>query len=247
MDSSPNSTWKRKVEQKYNKGIAYPRYNVNWLRIYDTLNRLGWSGLVGVITSADEFRFILDNYDKLKQWDVQKVFEKACTRGYVNVVLQLFPVINPANNSNISIITACKYGHYEIAALLLNDSRVDPASQNNNAIIAACIGNHADTAELLLKDNRVDPSVNDNVIIKEIYSIVLGTIGFIYRKLHPRGEFSLANIILKYGDVMNMIPPEEVNNFINYFRIMAMLLKDPRVRDTLDPQLMSKYSAYLGG
>lgn len=52
---------------------------------------------------------------------------------------------------------AVKYGHADVVAMLLNDSRIAPRAENNILIKKAVTCCHAEVVKLLLVDFRIDP------------------------------------------------------------------------------------------
>ncbi|KAJ1559996.1 hypothetical protein HK096_010427, partial [Nowakowskiella sp. JEL0078] len=149
-------------------------------------------------------------------------------------------------DKRIPLRSAFKYGfkHFDIAKLLMKDSRVDPSANNNELLlIATVIGHHA-LLKLLLSDSRVDPS--DSIIVAaqqgnlETMIILLND----YR-VHPTAEnIGLVYLASQSGFVDNVkvlladgrFDPSASTNAAIYFasncgniEIVKVLLADSRV------------------
>ena len=70
------------------------------------------------------------------------------------------PRIDPTDENERALVSACYNANHEALALLLADGRADPTFDNNLALIASI--RHPDCLELLLDDGRADPSADDN-------------------------------------------------------------------------------------
>ena len=86
------------------------------------------------------------------------IFIQACIYNKIDLVIQLFPYIDPCARINSAIRSASFNGHHEVVRILLNDKRVDPSVCNNDAMRSASYRGRHEVVKLLLNDNRVDPS-----------------------------------------------------------------------------------------
>jgi len=78
--------------------------------------------------------------------------------------------VNPAENSNQALLTACTKGHTEIVRLLLAlppERGVNPGAQNNFAFQSACQFGHSEIVRMLL-DLPLNRGVaaNDNAALR---------------------------------------------------------------------------------
>lgn len=154
----------------------------------------------------------------------------ASTNGYAEIVELLLadPRVDPAVKDNFAFIQACKQGHVEVAKLLLQDPRVDPTDNYNRALQMSVAYNHLDVVELLLNDPRIDPNANGSHAI--LYSSKFGYL-------------EMVKLLLKHP---NLDPTVDNNDALKRARkhpkILKLLLADPRVRDSLTPAEIAKFS-----
>lgn len=114
---------------------------------------------------------ITDGADPSKARDKygQTVLYNACRNGRADAVRLLLADsrIDPSVNDNECIHVACSFGYMHIAALLLEDNRVNPQDPNGTTPLeAAATRGHDDIVSYLLSDSRVDPSSHDNFAIR---------------------------------------------------------------------------------
>jgi hypothetical protein len=64
------------------------------------------------------------------------------------------------------LIEACWNDHLAVAALLLQDSRVNPIARDSYVFRQACGGGFTEVVSLFLKNPRVNPAVSNNAPLK---------------------------------------------------------------------------------
>jgi hypothetical protein len=70
--------------------------------------------------------------------------------------------VNPSKNDNYAIVSASSGGRYDIAQLLIKDSRVDPTGMNNLSIYMAYTNQDDRIVDLLWSDQRVKNTLINN-------------------------------------------------------------------------------------
>lgn len=71
----------------------------------------------------------------------------------------------PNLTDDLALYCSLRYGHLEIAKLLLQDSRVNPAAKNNYPLLRSAECGYTDIVQILLQDPRVDPSARDSAAL----------------------------------------------------------------------------------
>jgi ankyrin repeat protein len=91
----------------------------------------------------------------------------ACSNGHVHVVEFLLadPRIYAASPNNLT--GAVCYGHKDVVALLLKDSRIDPANKAKQYIRIAVEEGHDDVLRCLLRDPRMHQDTDNICLLVE--------------------------------------------------------------------------------
>ncbi|KAI8900063.1 ankyrin repeat-containing domain protein [Globomyces pollinis-pini] len=176
----------------------------------------------------------------------QEMFLKALDPISTNLVLAMLEDedIDPTDDDNFAIITACtsgtievvqkllknedvelegcigpagENGHAEVIKLLLQDDRIDPTEDDSQALRLASENGHLEVVELLLEDGRADPSDDDN------YAICFASLN---------GHYEIVKLLMKD----DRTDPSGDNNYAirsaasgGHSEIVQLLLTDERV------------------
>lgn len=223
--------------------------------LYKAINTLGDPELVSAaMKRGADANKISSDITKVKNPEIIKVIltnsqtdispnsliYKATKMGLEDEIIDLIKdnKLDPGKKQSILLVWAVGFGREKLVKALLKDKRVKPENEKESVTealsIAIARGNN-DLVKLLIKDARVDPSADYNRPIKvasqfgnkEIVEILLKD-----KRVDPSAKDLSDN-----KDNFS-IRSAALNNHIN---IVALLLKDPRVRKKLDNYELKTY------
>lgn len=158
-----NNFWLEKLTLHFNipDNIIHP---VNWYKTYGELVEgkvtVSVSCYMGLLT---ELMILVHNGEKLHHTHLLA----ACRHNRINIVkwLVVDKQMDPNDNTNIVLRTACCYNSPPIVEFLLSCPNIDPTYSDGmfNIVVSR---NHQEIVSLLLQDSRIDPSIDDNQAIK---------------------------------------------------------------------------------
>lgn len=163
---------------------------------------------------------------------MERLFRMACRDGNVTFVNAL--LYWPLLSVDRGLYIACRYGHYHVVKLLLNDPRCDPGSYDNKALFETIERGSTTILELLLDDGRVDPSVNLNNALA--FACHVGHGGLVSKillddRVDPSRYGNKALILACVG---------------RHVDVVSVLLRDSRVNESSDVRMMLKWSSRRG-
>jgi hypothetical protein len=166
---------------------------------------------------------LLDDIDPA--YDHNRAVSYAAKHGCLLVVACLLrdSRVDPADNDSLALRWAAKNGHADVVALLLRDARCDPSANDQQAVYDAAHAGHDDVVEKLMTDARTDASARDN---RALRAAVSGHHRAVVARLLLDARVTPSGSLLLWAVRTNAL------------RVVAQLLRDPRVDDAVSDPFM---------
>ena len=120
------------------------------------------------MTKQDKFnKSILENNIKLVTSLLKEDKYPLHKIPFISLIYKIIDIniVDPSQNFNNAILTAARFGHFEIVKLLLQDKRVEPSQHRICGLSLAAENGHFDVVKILLDDKRIDPTKRNNYAI----------------------------------------------------------------------------------